>query len=665
MALAYVPPGVSVEEVINPTFSPLLATPTSIGIVGPAQGFSTNSEIVVLSDRDPVTLSLDGIDTASLTVVDANDPTSTPFVSGTDFNYDPVLNTLSRAMQTRIDNGEQVTVYYENPTGVGWTEFAVLDGLSGYAPQHRGTTLVPSNIYVQHQGILPTSDYIITLGGSPQIRVSDSPTVLATESRQTIYIDYDDTSLQSHVQNVALTLNGTTNIGLPDFGTNFVIKNAPTTSLDSAFVFTRGTTSDQDYVLVGLSNSNTGENVTIARSAGTTQMGVGTNQLQVRVSYTATPSDYFLPTRVFSQSDVETKYGPALDSFGNVSSPVSLAASLAFSNGASDLVVQAVYHLADASDDDSIKTIGGASSDATINLADWRSTLRGIRDIEDINVLVPIVSTGTGVTNDSLTLGIFQAVQSHLEFMAQQNQYIVALLGEDSSAAGNVADKLTLQNHALALGATPAAEATVLAAPSSFTWANPVTGTATVLGGQYIMAAVAGVMAANDVEASLTRRQIAGIVGVKDFRSEMDKNADAAAGLMVIENRQGVVRVRDAVTTSTDSVNTRELNVVRAKHFMIESIKDSLDNQIIGQVIVDDAAPFQVQLAVSSVLEELVAQGIIVTYQDVQARSLNTDPTVIEVRYSYLPAYAVKYIRVIFSINTSNGVVTSDLGEAA
>ena len=667
MGLAYIPPGITVDEVINPTFAPLLADPTSICIIGPAQGFETNTEIVLLNDRDPVTLALNQIDQSTLVVTDAVDPSSTPFSSGTDFTYNPSANTLERTMQTRIDNGETVTVYYENPSGVGYTEFTTLSGLTGYAPAHRSNTLVPSNIFVQHQGVLPTTDYVVTTGSPPQIRVADSPVVLKTNSKQVVYVDYDDEDSSARVTNVAVTLNGSTNVPLPDGATNIVVKNAATTSTDSAYLFSRGSTTDQDYILTGLSNANTGESVLIQRSAGSTTMGVGNNQLQVRVSYSATPDDYFLPTRVGSQSDVEAKFGAALDSFGNVNSPLSLGAALCFANGASNIVVQALFHLADPGDDSSIKTNGGSTSDAVGTLTDWQSTLRGLRDLEDVNVLIPIVSAGNAVSNDSLSLEIFQAVQSHIAFMQQQQQYITTILGEDSTNIGNVADKVTLQSHAQVLGASPMAESTVLLSPASFTWANPVSGTATTIGGQYVAAAIAGVMAANDVEASLLRKPITSITGVKDFRSEMDKNADAASGLMVVESRQGTIRVRDAITTSNKSVNTNEYNVVRAKHFMIESIRNSIDTQIIGQVVVDDAAPFQVQIAVASVLEELVAQGIISTYQDIQARQLNTQPTTIEVRYSYLPAYTLKYVNVIFSINTSNGAIdtTNTTGQGA
>lgn len=665
MALPYIRPGVTVSELINPTFTPVLAQPTSIAIVGPAQGFQTNTEIVLLQDNTPVQLALTGIDESTLVVVDASDPSGAPFINGSDFTFDPVTSNLSRAMQTQIANGEQVTLYYENPVGVGYTEFPTLSGLTGYAPLHRSTTLTPNNIFVQHQGIFPSSEYVLTLGDPPQLAVSSSPTILTPSSTQTVYVDYDDTNLGVHIVNLQVVLNGQTPVTLPENSINHIVKNAPTTSTDSVFLYQAGSTTDLDYILTGLSNSNTGENVLIQRSAGTTTMGTAQDALQVQVSYSATASDYFQPTRVFSQSDVEEKYGPAFDSSGNVVSPLSLATSICFANGATNMVCQALFHLSDSNDLSSVRSQGGTSVVTTDTLTDWRSTLAALRDVDDVNVIIPIVSASTGSTNDSLTLGIFQALQSHLQFMVNSNVYIVALCGEDSTATGNVADKATLQSHGEILGAATRAEATALVAPAAFQYANPVTGTSSTLGGQYMAAALGGMIAANPVQASLTRKQVIGFTGVQDFRSEMDKDADAASGLLEVESKQGIIRVRHAITTAVNNANTRELSVIRAKYYMASQVQQQLDLQIVGQVFADTQAPLTVQLAVEAMLEQLISQGVIVTYQDVQSRVSSNDPTAVEVRYSYLPAFPLNYINIIFSINTASGQITSTVGQAA
>jgi hypothetical protein len=56
----------------------------------------------------------------------------------------------------------------------------------------------------------------------------------------------------------------------------------------------------------------------------------------------------------------------------------------------------------------------------------------------------------------------------------------------------------------------------------------------------------------------------------------------------------------------------------------------------------------------TGVLEQLVLEGVINAYSDVKARLL-TDPTTVEVRFQYTPAYPINNINVVFTINTQTG----------
>src|SRR4051812_39464588 len=76
MALAYRQPGVTVEEVVTPSISPLLAAPALICLVGKAQGFQTRTDQFVLAGTSAV--ALPGLGTSDLlevvSVKDALDP---------------------------------------------------------------------------------------------------------------------------------------------------------------------------------------------------------------------------------------------------------------------------------------------------------------------------------------------------------------------------------------------------------------------------------------------------------------------------------------------------------------------------------------------------------------------------------------------------------------
>jgi hypothetical protein len=96
---------------------------------------------------------------------------------------------------------------------------------------------------------------------------------------------------------------------------------------------------------------------------------------------------------------------------------------------------------------------------------------------------------------------------------------------------------------------------------------------------------------------------------------------------------------------------------------MVETIKDRLDTQAIGNIPADDRAAFTVQLMVESSLDEMVSDGVIVSFKNVQTRSFANDPTQLEVRFSYLPSFPLNYIAIKFSIDTTTGVIVSDQGQ--
>jgi hypothetical protein len=456
---------------------------------------------------------------------------------------------------------------------------------------------------------------------------------------------------QTRTDQFALT--GTTAIALPGLPAG-----ATVTSVDSvkdAVDPSKGT--NGSYTLT--------TDYTVQTAAGTiTRVGAGgiADGAAVNVTYKYIPADYWSPIRQFDLGSVETRFGPSLDSTGTtINSPVSYAAMIAFENGADSVVIQPLFKRTTPGDPTSAPTQPDATQAAA--LSTWQDTFYAIRDIEDINVLVPIIGQSMTNVGDSVQLSIMQAAQDHVQFMMQQQQYLVTVLGEDASASNTVAQKATLLSHANTLrgrygGAT--ASSTVLVSPAKFNRALPSAGKTITLGGQYAAAAVAGALAARPVSSSLTRKTLGGFTQVAEFRDLQEKNTDAASGLMVIENVRGNVVVRHALTLDNTSTDRRELSVVRAKHRMIESVRQTLDDQVIGNLIADNNAPNVVASTVAAVLDGLVRGNDIVDYGGVDARYLSLDPTTIEVRFAYRPAMPVNYINIVFSLDLTTGQLTTD-----
>lgn len=379
----------------------------------------------------------------------------------------------------------------------------------------------------------------------------------------------------------------------------------------------------------------------------------------VNVQYQYVPANFFDPIRLYDLGSVASRFGEALNSDGTINSHLTYAASLAFENGADSLVCQPLFTRGTPGNPTTVRSNATSSNWATSST--WADTLYVLRDIEDINVIVPVIGQGMTNVTDNALITIFGNIQTHLYFMQSQDQYIVAILGEDSSTDSTKATKAVIQGHATTLKGSysgAVAEQTVLVSPAKYKRALP-SGLSIYVGGQYAASAIAGMLASRPVSSSLTRKSINGFIEVSDYRSSNDQNEDASAGLFVIESKKGNVQVRHSITTDNSSTAKRELSVVRAKHRMIESVKDTLDRQIVGNIVADGNAVGTVQATVIGVLEALRQQKDLVDYSGVEARLLSLDPTTMQVRFSYRPAFPLNYIDVVFSIDLSSGSIVS------
>jgi hypothetical protein len=394
----------------------------------------------------------------------------------------------------------------------------------------------------------------------------------------------------------------------------------------------------------------------------------------VAVTYRYVPANYFDAYYCEDLATVQSRYGPAWKD-GAIYSDLTYAAAAAFENGARFVICQPLFGRTTPGDANTAK-VAPVINDAGIansyaNAATWADTLYSLRDIEDINVFVPVVgqSAARKVTNGEW-LAIIQTFQSHIDWLQSQYQYAVLLCGEDGTD-GNLTysgttptgpTKATIRNDGLTLGQRGnIGEATVLVNTCKFPRRTPdsVSGTVNV-GGQYMAAALAGMLASYAVSTPLTRKPVSGFAGVNDFRSRQDKNDDAAAGLLVVESRGLAVTVRHAITTDTSGASQKsELSVVRAKHFMVESLRTTLDTQVIGTMIADANAPILIKTVVISVLENLRGLRALVDYANVGVRQLAGQPTTIEVRFSYRPAFPINYVNLVFSIDLTTGDLTT------
>jgi hypothetical protein len=565
---AYNSPGVTVTETINPALAPLIANPSLVCLVGAAAGEQSATERIYLTGTTAVQLRYSGVDTNSLVVYDG--------VTGNVINAGNYEIDQSADPNNTLAGDETYTITrVPGPEGSGATPVAVT-----------GTgTLTGTFVYAYS---------FVNAAGESGLSPASNQIVLANQG--------------ANLSNISVGPTGTTARNL---------YRAPV--VNGAI---------GSYSLIGTIANNTGTTLTGETAAATTvtpQSGIANNATVV-VSYNFTDQFYFEPTLFSDYDDIETKYGTAFDSDGNINSPLSYAARISFQNGASEIVLLAAQPSASqVSDSDIATALSKLESDESIQM-------------------IGVVTGGTSV---------HAALSAHLTAMGSQGKFRMGVVGRDTTttplSAQQLRDSQAYNNEAL-----------VMVSPGSFKTVNPQTGREVAVGGQYAAAGVIGMFAARDVHIPLTRKTLAGFTDLGEKRSATEMALDSMAGLMVIETKNGVLRVRHGVTTAAGNVNTREASVVRAKYDMALRLRSTLDG-IVGIVAPVQDAPGIVSSLVSGVLAQLVSEQTISSYQNVKARLLPSDLTTVEVKYEYTPSYPINNISIIFTINTQTGDLSSNI----
>lgn len=701
----YQKPGIEVTELDTPSTTIVLDRPTVIGLVGQARGNEVRSDILHLVDNDPVVLKGVNIVTTPIDAFVVKDINllNTTYSQVQNGEGDYVLTTvggvttIKRHLYTTMTSKESVVAVIKTGDGTESNPYTTVTRTTAFSYDSFTDWLevfseTGNTITAPSPGDVPTADEIsIQRAGrytknvdydvdtTSRLRLHSAtynPTGCRIFSEQTVYVSY--TTTDSETGEIRQYVDEPIELTHPSYralahvsdtesvnSDSIIVRNAENmglSSVDDVVVFTAGVNGNAgvDFEITFDPSSATARQFKMKRNVAGTDMGLANNYADVRVDYKYIPADYYMPTLFSSYHEVEAKYGPAFNRNGTIANPLSAGAYFCFRSGSNEIITQALFTTTGDSLNGGIRIQGNEET-----IGHWATTLESLQGQTSINVLVPVVGQSdlsSPETADATMTAIQNEFVSHINTMGANGEYVIALFGEDSSAnttaAANALSQ-TLRDHANMLSAKQYPERTVLITPGSFKIANPVDGSVKVIGGQYVAAMLAGLLARDAVQSSLTRKQIPGVIDVGTFKNESEKDADAANGLLVIENKNGTVRVRHAVTTSIGDDRYRELNVVRSKFFMIESIRRTLDANVIGRIINNIQAPFIVSASVVSVLETMRASGAIASYGGVTAVPTPNNPTSMTVRFTYTLPYAINNIEVAIALDSSTGAVAA------
>jgi hypothetical protein len=337
----------------------------------------------------------------------------------------------------------------------------------------------------------------------------------------------------------------------------------------------------------------------------------------IQVSYNYADSSYYLPTLFSKYADIESKYGEAFDSNGNILSQLSFGAKLAMLNGATNVVCTAV-----------------APTDSL-----WSNAFANLVNDHDSTIIVPLTS------NES----IHAAAAAHCAQMQQYNVFRTAIFGADGYN-NNITISQLQQN-----AASYNRKDIQYVSPTIFRYYNPRLNIENQIGGQYAAAALAGMHAARGPADSLTRQTIAGFSSIGDGRSLVGMNADAANGLCVLEQKGGAIRVRHDISTAPADVNTREWPVIQQTYNMVRNILSLYDQSVVGQYKSNSTGLLAVQNLTNSYLKNLVSKGQLSSYTGLNVSFDSSDPTAVNVSWSYQPVYTILYVSITIGLNLTSG----------
>ena len=351
------------------------------------------------------------------------------------------------------------------------------------------------------------------------------------------------------------------------------------------------------------------------------------------MTYKYTDTQYFTPQMFTNFDQFREHFGDPFDPVsGQILSPLSLAALLAFQNGATQ-----VYGIGVVSTSD----------------ADFSSAIDKLVSEEVVNVVVPL-------TDDAQ---VTDYVKTHVNAMELNGIYRRGFLGL-SAATGS-------QAQLIARAKALASPRIVLCGPSKVnidTGASSAASRFQGIAGFYLAAAVAGLHSGLDAQTPLTRKQVFGFSDIPNQETKQNVVAMQAAGVLVVyQKRNGTMIVKHGLTTQTarespvnGTIYTQEISVQAARDRLRDLLEDTLeDSDLIGSVL-EEETPDLVMGTVTGALESAKEVGIIIDYADVQYRLPEDTPTVIQVRFQYKPALPLNYIHVQFALNTQSGELAFD-----
>ena len=313
--------------------------------------------------------------------------------------------------------------------------------------------------------------------------------------------------------------------------------------------------------------------------------------------------------------------------YGNISikNKLSLAAYLAFLNGATAVGFKQVLKAPGKDDATSVGFING--------IVELEKKIEGVYNAD---LVVPLT-----------TLGDVQAfAKAHVEKMSSER-----FQGERMTFLGCPLGTTPVKAQLLAKGLS--SSRVVLLYPDGV-----VVGILDEMGmeneylvdGSMLAAALAGkvVSPQYDEATDMTRKEVVGFKRLSRVLDSVEANQTAVAGVTILEDLRPSIRIRQWFTTDMASVLTRTPYVTQVIDKVQKDARASLDS-FIGQKNLPALIP-AMKASLSSTLQSLVSNQLVSEFSGVDVQVSPLDPTIILAEAFYKPVFSVAWVRITFNV---------------
>lgn len=635
-------PGIYTEEVEGPRLNTTVGGNAVVAFVGPAIGYRTATQQITLDSVTPVPLNNAGVIADSYTVTSAT--SGVQFVNEKDYTVVQGADqkaTIARKLLSSTTTKETVTekqyTYFsaqpsfsilfdaENNPIVGF----VIAGTVVVKDDKSKTYVEGTDFIVNYQTGVLSSKVGGSLANNTVLSISFNwataePVQLAGEAAYTLshpYVSKSESGLGTVVI-VSSATDGHAYGDTPDGNGSGSVDGGYVEGIDFVVDYTTGRISRTPSSRIPAFDQSKGNYMYAAYM----YCGIRSGD-RVIVSYNYKGPSYTAPQYFSSYNECMDVYGVPWDSAGNVQSPLSLAIYIASLCGMSGFYAAACDPA----------TQGGSA--ATYTVQSFEDALEQLTKVTGIDIVVPVSGSPE----------VWNAAQSHIRAMKENADERIAFLGADGTAEAITSDQM------IAYAKSLASEDCVLVSPATFQFRNRVTNVVEPVAGFYGTAAVAGLASSMAQYNPLTHKKVLGLYGPNETYTTTVKTNQVNNGLLFIDYANAAMMVIQGITTSTESVIKRELNIQMCKLYIVKSLRRAFATGFIGSVATAQVL-LDIKSSTAALLSNMQSGGYLTEYSDPSVEQDATDPTQVNIALGYTPTYGINRIYIKFSINGANAI---------